>query len=79
MFKVLTKTPKDLTNEYSLTLNPPYAASKAALNMLVGKYNAVYGAQGILFFSITPGMVDTSEGVPRRFPLSSPLPSPKQN
>ncbi|KAH6680986.1 hypothetical protein B0J14DRAFT_275994 [Halenospora varia] len=54
----------DLINEYSLTLSPAYATSKSALNLLIGKYNAVYGAQGILFLSIAPGMVDTAEGVP---------------
>jgi NAD(P)-dependent dehydrogenase (short-subunit alcohol dehydrogenase family) len=70
---VLTKTSKDLINKYSLTLSPAYATSKAALNLLIGKYNAAYGAQGILFLSIAPGMVDTAEGVPRMFPLCSPL------
>lgn len=54
----------DLVNEYSLTLSPAYGVSKAALNLLMGKYNAVYGAQGILFLSIAPGMVDTTEGKP---------------
>jgi len=54
----------DLTNDYSLVLNPPYSASKAAVNMLVGKYNALYGKEGILFLSITPGTVDTQGGPP---------------
>lgn len=70
---MLIKTPKDLINEYSLTLSPAYATSKSALNLLIGKYNAVYGAQGILFLSIAPGMVDTAEGVPRMFRFSSLL------
>lgn len=39
-----------------------YAASKAAVNMLVAKYNVAYGPKGILFMSISPGLVDTSEG-----------------
>ncbi len=60
-----------MTNEWSLTLNPPYATSKAALNLLMGKYNAVYGAQGILFLSIAPGSVDTA--APRMFSLYSLL------
>ncbi|KIM99280.1 hypothetical protein OIDMADRAFT_201908 [Oidiodendron maius Zn] len=55
----------DLNNEYSLTLSPAYTTSKSALNLLIGKYNAAYGAQGILFLSITPGLVDTTEGVPQ--------------
>jgi NAD(P)-dependent dehydrogenase (short-subunit alcohol dehydrogenase family) len=40
----------------------PYTISKAALNALVAKYNVAYRSQGILFMSISPGFVDTSEG-----------------
>ncbi|KAH8665997.1 short chain dehydrogenase [Tricladium varicosporioides] len=54
----------DLTNKYSLTLSAPYAVSKGALNILIGKYSAIYSAQGILFLSIAPGIVDTNEGPP---------------
>jgi NAD(P)-dependent dehydrogenase (short-subunit alcohol dehydrogenase family) len=43
-------------------LSPAYSASKSALNLLIGKYDAVYRAQGILFLSIAPGMVDSAEG-----------------
>ncbi|KAH9845063.1 NAD(P)-binding protein [Teratosphaeria destructans] len=53
----------DLTNQYALANVAPYSISKAATNMLVAKYNAALGkSEGILFLSISPGMVDTSEG-----------------
>ncbi|KAL9086063.1 MAG: hypothetical protein Q9165_007275 [Trypethelium subeluteriae] len=49
----------------------PYSISKAALNALTAKYNALYAAPSlpissrILFLSISPGVVDTNEsGVP---------------
>lgn len=35
--------------------------------MLVAKFNAAYGAEGILFLALAPGAVDTNEGVPRTF------------
>jgi len=39
--------------------------SKAAVNMLVVKYNAALGkSEGILFLALSPGLVDTSEGAP---------------
>lgn len=52
----------DLVNEFSVGLAAPYTISKAAVNALVAKYNVAYGSQGILFMSISPGFVDTSEG-----------------
>jgi len=52
----------DAINGFSIALSPAYATSKAALNVLVAKYSAVYSSQGILFMSISPGFVDTSEG-----------------
>lgn len=57
---------KDVTNALSIPLAPAYSVSKAALNMLVAKYSAIYSAQGILFLSLSPGLVDTSEGKPQR-------------
>ena len=39
----------------------PYAISKAAANMVIFKYNALYKADGILFFAISPGVVATRE------------------
>ncbi|KAH8817250.1 hypothetical protein F5884DRAFT_722248 [Xylogone sp. PMI_703] len=36
-----------------------YALSKAALNMAVAKFSAVYRSKGVLFMAICPGAVDT--------------------
>ncbi|TVY87182.1 putative oxidoreductase, partial [Lachnellula willkommii] len=36
-----------------------YAMSKAALNMAVAKFSAVYRGQGVLVMAICPGAVDT--------------------
>ncbi|KAK7430946.1 hypothetical protein QQZ08_002475 [Neonectria magnoliae] len=52
----------DLINETKLSNAAPYAMSKAALSNLFAKLNASYEDQGILFFSICPGLVDTAEG-----------------
>lgn len=37
----------------------PYAASKAALNMVVAKYHVQYAEEGILFMALSPGLVET--------------------
>jgi len=53
----------DLVNAGGIKVAGPYAATKAATNMLVAKYNAALGnSEGILFLCISPGLVDTSEG-----------------
>ncbi|OQN98180.1 hypothetical protein B0A51_18995 [Rachicladosporium sp. CCFEE 5018] len=53
----------DLTVEYDLYMTGVYSTSKAATNMLVAKYHASLGkSEGILFFSLSPGLVDTPEG-----------------
>ena len=55
----------DLINQFSIGMSGPYSVSKAATNTLVAKYNAALGqSEGILFLSISPGLVDTSEGKP---------------
>lgn len=41
----------------------PYTISKAAANMAICKYNAKYKDQGVLFFSISPGIVATRPGM----------------
>jgi NAD(P)-dependent dehydrogenase (short-subunit alcohol dehydrogenase family) len=48
----------DLTNNLEISTTAFYAASKAALNTIVGKYNAEYKKQGVLFMSISPGVVE---------------------
>jgi len=52
-----------LTNDYGVTAASPYSVSKAALNLLVAKYNATFGRSGadaILFLAVSPGVVATS-------------------
>ncbi|KAK7985791.1 hypothetical protein PG988_003413 [Apiospora saccharicola] len=49
----------DFVNEYGVFQAAPYAVSKAATSLLVAKFQASYKDQGILFFSICPGLVDT--------------------
>ena len=61
----------DLTNDYELDIGPLYAASKAALNMIVAKFDSQYKKDGVLFMSISPGVVDVGRNVDGRRPLSS--------
>ena len=49
----------DAAAKYGLFNGGPYAASKAAMNLVVAKYSAEYSENGILFLSISPGVVDT--------------------
>ena len=58
----------DWINNNEVEVAPLYAASKAALNVIVAKFNAQYKKDGVLFFSISPGVVDvghTDSGVYR--------------
>ncbi|EMC98748.1 hypothetical protein BAUCODRAFT_379497 [Baudoinia panamericana UAMH 10762] len=55
----------DFTNHFTIPIAGPYAVSKAGTNELVAKYNAAAGkAEGILFMSISPGVVATSDEPP---------------
>ncbi|KAF4634343.1 hypothetical protein G7Y89_g3767 [Cudoniella acicularis] len=49
----------DLTAKFNIHDSAPYSVSKAALNMAVAKFSAEYSTQGILFMTVSPGMVDT--------------------
>lgn len=51
----------DLTNNCDVDIGALYAASKAALNVIVAKFNAQYKKEGILFFSISPGLVEVGK------------------
>ncbi|KAJ6787236.1 hypothetical protein PWT90_07020 [Aphanocladium album] len=51
----------DLVNDYDIKITAPYAISKAALNLAVGKFNARYKQDGVLFLSISPGFVETGQ------------------
>ena len=41
-----------------MDVGPVYAASKAALNVIVAKFSAEYKKEGILFLSVSPGLVE---------------------
>lgn len=48
----------DLTNKFELATASLYSTSKAALNMVIAKFNAQYKQEGVLFLSMSPGMVE---------------------
>ncbi|KAL2151661.1 hypothetical protein VTH82DRAFT_6759 [Thermothelomyces myriococcoides] len=48
----------ELVRQYDVTAGPLYSISKAAMNMAVAKFSAQYKQEGILFLSLSPGMVD---------------------
>ncbi|KAK7704791.1 hypothetical protein SLS57_010322 [Botryosphaeria dothidea] len=52
----------DFVNATKLANAAPYAISKAALSTMVAKLGAEHEEQGILFMSLCPGLVDTTEG-----------------
>lgn len=51
----------DLVNDYDIKTSAPYAISKAAMNLAIGKFNARYKQEGVLFLSISPGFVETGQ------------------
>ncbi|KAK4223283.1 hypothetical protein QBC38DRAFT_487996 [Podospora fimiseda] len=53
----------DFVNQCEVDVGTIYAASKAALNMIVAKFNAEYKKDGILFLSISPGLVEVGRYV----------------
>lgn len=48
----------DLINDVEVDTQAVYAASKAALNVIVAKFSAQYKKDGVLFVSMSPGVVD---------------------
>ena len=46
-----------LINDLEIETNALYSASKAAMNVIVAKFNAQYKKDGVLFVSIIPGVV----------------------
>lgn len=49
----------DFTRQVEFPLFAPNSISKAALNMAVAKFAMKYKAEGLVFLSICPGMVNT--------------------
>ncbi|KAH7083436.1 putative short chain dehydrogenase [Paraphoma chrysanthemicola] len=48
----------DLINDIDIENSGLYAASKAALNVVVAKFSAQYKKDGVLFVSMSPGIVE---------------------
>ncbi|KAH9991512.1 NAD(P)-binding protein [Xylariaceae sp. FL0662B] len=53
----------ELISKHGIDSAGPYSMSKAALNIAVAKFHAEYEKEGILFMTISPGMVDTQQSV----------------
>jgi NAD(P)-dependent dehydrogenase (short-subunit alcohol dehydrogenase family) len=49
----------NLIHEIDFDVGAPYAASKAAANVIIAKYAAALKKEGILFLSLSPGYVST--------------------
>jgi len=49
----------DLIAKFNLYDAAPYSISKIALNMAVAKFSAEYTKNGVLFMTISPGVIDT--------------------
>ena len=45
--------------DFNIDVAASYAISKAALNFAITKFSAEYAKDGVLFMSISPGLVDT--------------------
>jgi NAD(P)-dependent dehydrogenase (short-subunit alcohol dehydrogenase family) len=50
----------ELARKYDVFETAEYSISKAAVNMAVAKFSAEYRAKGVLFLSVSPGVVDTA-------------------
>lgn len=64
----------DLINNCEVDIAGLYAASKAAMNVIVAKFNAQYKKDGVLFLSISPGLVEVGRFANSTCPLPA-LPS----
>ncbi len=49
----------EMTLSVDMFQAPSYSISKAALNMAVAKFSAIYREKGVLVMAICPGAVDT--------------------
>jgi NADP-dependent 3-hydroxy acid dehydrogenase YdfG len=48
----------DFINNLEVETSALYSASKAAMNVIVAKFNAQYKKDGVLFVSLSPGVVE---------------------
>lgn len=56
----------DLIRKFDIAVTGPYAVDKAAVNTVVAKFSAEYAKDGVLFMSISPGVVDTGNFDPTK-------------
>ncbi|KAG8754215.1 hypothetical protein FRC12_011267 [Ceratobasidium sp. 428] len=54
----------EFTKQVGLAINGPYSISKYALNLMMLKYSESLKNEGFIFLTISPGVVNTSEGRP---------------
>ena len=62
----------DFINNFDIENSALYAASKAAMNIIVGKFSAQYKKDGVLVFSLSPGVVEVGHFGDRTY--NPPLP-----
>lgn len=53
----------DFINDLEVETCALYSASKAAMNVIVAKFNAQYKKDGVLFLSISPGAIEVGHFV----------------
>ena len=58
----------DFINGLEIEVSALYSASKAAMNVIVAKFNAQYKKDGVLFVSMSPGVVDVGQFVNSTYP-----------
>jgi NAD(P)-dependent dehydrogenase (short-subunit alcohol dehydrogenase family) len=59
----------ELVRKYNISEDGPYSISKAAVSMAVAKFSAEYAKDGVLFLSISPGVVGTDVYADRKSSL----------
>jgi NAD(P)-dependent dehydrogenase (short-subunit alcohol dehydrogenase family) len=62
----------DLINKCEIAVSGPYSVDKAGGNVVVAKFHAEYAKEGVLFMSISPGVVDTGHFDPAKCELTIP-------
>ena len=58
----------EFINNFDIENSALYSASKAALNVIVAKFSAQYKKDGVLVFSMSPGVVEVGHFGDRIYP-----------
>jgi NAD(P)-dependent dehydrogenase (short-subunit alcohol dehydrogenase family) len=56
----------ELIAQYNVDVGGPYSVTKSGQNTVVAKFSAEYAPKGVLFMSISPGVVDTGNMDPSK-------------